>query len=69
MSALNSIELPYPAHLNSDPSPSSGVANVFINIVNIWSHGGDHGGQTSSLGKVRDDLSSLNTCIIILVDQ
>ena len=49
--------------------PGSSVSDVFINVVNVWSHSGYHCSQTSRLGKVGDDLPPLHTSIVVLINQ
>ena len=49
--------------------PCSGVSDVFIDIVNVWPHCGDHGSQASCLGKVGDDLSTFNTSVVVFINQ
>mmetsp|Transcript_16976 Transcript_16976/g.40740 ORF Transcript_16976/g.40740 Transcript_16976/m.40740 type:complete len:286 (-) Transcript_16976:1562-2419(-) len=49
--------------------PSSGVADVLVLVVDVWPHGGDHGGQPGGLGEVADDLAALHTGVVVLVNQ
>ena len=46
-----------------------GVANVFVHVVDVGAHGGDHGGQASGFGEVGDDLTSFHASVVILVNQ
>jgi len=49
--------------------PCCCVTDIFINVVNIWSHGRDHGSQTSSLVKERKKGITKLTVIMILKFQ
>mmetsp|Transcript_16124 Transcript_16124/g.34854 ORF Transcript_16124/g.34854 Transcript_16124/m.34854 type:complete len:263 (-) Transcript_16124:1194-1982(-) len=59
------------AQSRSHHSEGSGccVSHVLIRMIDIRSHSGDHGGQTSSLGEVADDFSALNSGKVVLIDQ
>lgn len=49
--------------------PRCSVAHVFIGMVDIRTHGGDHGGEAGRLGQVGNDFSSLNAGIVVLINQ
>lgn len=38
-------------------------------MIDIRAHNCDHGGEACSLGKIADNLSSLNSCIVIFIDE
>lgn len=40
-----------------------------VDVVDVGTHGGDHGSQTGGLSQVGDDLSALHTGVVVLVDQ
>mmetsp|Transcript_26965 Transcript_26965/g.39915 ORF Transcript_26965/g.39915 Transcript_26965/m.39915 type:complete len:214 (-) Transcript_26965:452-1093(-) len=46
-----------------------GVANVFLLVIDIGSHGGDHGGEAGCLGQIRYNFSSFHASVVILVDE
>ena len=45
------------------------VAHVLVEVVDVGTHGGDHGGQAGRLGQVRDDLATLDARVVVLVDE
>ena len=45
------------------------LRDVLVHIVDVRPHGGDHGGQAGRLGQVGDDLATLHTRIVVLVNQ
>ncbi len=46
-----------------------GVADVLVDVVDVWAHGADHVGQTGGFGKVADDLAAFDACVVVLVDE
>lgn len=49
--------------------PSSSISHVFIDVVDVRSHGGDHSGEASRFRQIRDDLPAFNTRVIVFIDE
>mmetsp|Transcript_29025 Transcript_29025/g.67289 ORF Transcript_29025/g.67289 Transcript_29025/m.67289 type:complete len:780 (-) Transcript_29025:1289-3628(-) len=45
------------------------VSHVLVEVVDIGTHGRDHGRQTGGLGQVGNDLATLDTSVVVLVNQ
>lgn len=45
------------------------VAHVLVQIVDIGTHGRDHGGQAGCFGQIRYDLATFHASIVVLVDE
>lgn len=50
-------------------STGSGVAYILILVVDIGSHGRYHRSQTRCLRQVRNDFTTLNSCVVVLIDE
>lgn len=54
---------------NDGKGPGRGVPNVLVNVVYVGPHGGDHGSEAGRLGQVADDLATLHSRVVVLVNQ
>ena len=48
---------------------SSGISYVFVDVVDIWTHRGDHVSQPGCLAETEKDFSPLHESIVVLINQ